>query len=125
MAALPFAFGGRMERKRVKGRFVNEGAVAEEEKESRVATPRPRYCRTYARKRVAEALPAIVEKFAEEAKKGSIQHMKILTKLGGLDQGETPVAKKRRPKSIMAKLLEDFRKPQDEGRPRMGADERG
>ena len=114
-----------MERKRVKGRFVNEGAVAEEEKESRVATPRPRYCRTYARKRVAEALPAIVEKFAEEAKKGSIQHMKILTKLGGLDQGEMPAPRKRRPKSIMAKLLEDFRKPQDEGRPRMGADERG
>jgi hypothetical protein len=115
-----------MERKRVQGRFVKEGAVAEEEtKESRVATPRPKYCRTFARKRLAEALPEIMAKFAEEAKKGSIQHMKILTKLGGLDQGEMPVAKKRRPKSIMAKLLEDFRKPQDEGRPRMGADERG
>ncbi len=109
----------------MKGRFVSEGAVAEEETESRVATPRPRYCRTYARKRVAEALPAIVEKFAEEAKKGSIPHMKILTKLGGLDQGEMSVVKKRRPKSIMAKLLEDFRKPQDEGRPRTGADEQG
>jgi hypothetical protein len=107
-----------MERKRVKGRFVSEGAVAEEEMvESRVATPKPRYCRTFARKRVAEALPAIVEKFAEEAKKGSIQHMKILTKLGGLDQGEMPKPRKRRPKSIMAKLLEDLRKPmgEDEG----------
>jgi hypothetical protein len=101
-----------MERKRVQGRFVKEGAVAEEEtKESRVATPRPKYCRTFARKRLAEALPEIMAKFAEEAKKGSIQHMKILTKLGGLDQGEMPAPRKRRPKSIMAKLLEDLRKP--------------
>jgi hypothetical protein len=117
-----------VERKRVKGRFVSEGAVAEEEiveKESRVATPRPRYCRVFARKRLAEALPEIMAKFAEEAKKGSIQHMKILTKLGGLDQGEMPVAKKRRPKSIMAKLLEDLKKPQEPGRPRIGTDERG
>ena len=101
-----------MERKRVKGRFVNEGAVAEEEKESRVATPRPRYCRTYARKRVAEALPAIVEKFAEEAKKGSVAHMKMLANLGGLDKGELPVVKKRRGKSVVRRLLDMTKEPE-------------
>jgi len=90
-----------MERMRKAGRFVREDGLDEGKPETKamVSAPRPRYCRTFTRKKVAEALPKIVEAFAEEAKKGSIQHMKILTKLGGLDQGEMPVTKKRRPRS--------------------------
>jgi hypothetical protein len=47
-----------------------------------------------------------VDRFVEEAKKGSIAHAKMLTTLGGLDKNETPEAKKRRGKSAVAKLIE-------------------
>lgn len=54
---------------------------------------------------MAEALPEIVERFVEEAKKGSIAHAKLLTTLGGLDKAELVVAK-RRGKSMVALLME-------------------
>jgi hypothetical protein len=100
-----------MERKRVAGRFVREsldgdgGAQAAGNK-SVGGAPRPKHCRTFTRAKVAEALPEIVERFVEEAKKGSIAHAKMLTTLGGLDKSETPEVKKRRGKSTVGKLLE-------------------
>ena len=114
-----------MGRKRVAGRFVQEdaksdadnGAVSRadnktrvEAKKAAVGAPRPRYCRTFTRARVAEALPEIVERFAEEAKKGSIAHVKVLMKIGGLDTGDVvPKATKRRGKSVIQALLENLR----------------
>jgi hypothetical protein len=100
-----------MERKRVAGRFVREGLDGEcrakpVEKESVVKAPKPKQCRTFTQARVAEALPEIVDRFVEEAKKGSIAHAKMLTTLGGLDKGEMPVVKKRRGKSAVTLLLE-------------------
>jgi hypothetical protein len=74
-----------------------------------VGAPRPKYCRTFTRKRVAEVLPEIVERFSEEAKKGSIQHAKVLMKLGGLDQRDAPrKPAKRRGKSLIGLLREDL-----------------
>jgi hypothetical protein len=67
---------------------------------------RPASCRTFTRARVAEALPAIVDRFVEEAKKGSIAHAKLLTNLGGLDKGEVTGPKKRRGKSMVGLLME-------------------
>jgi hypothetical protein len=101
----------KMERRRVKGRFVREGldgsGVAESEGEKvAVGAPQPRHCRTFTRARVAEALPEIVMRFVEEAKKGSIPHARMLTNLGGLDKGEAPQVKKRRGKSTVGRLLE-------------------
>ncbi len=109
-----------MERKRVGGRFVragldgNSGAQPTEKKDMGAA-PRPKHCRTFTRAKVAEALPEIVDRFVEEAKKGSIAHAKMLTSLGGLDsphssKGETPEVKKRRGKSAVAKLMEKMRR---------------
>ncbi|HEY6413604.1 MAG TPA: hypothetical protein VIX42_07950 [Edaphobacter sp.] len=98
-----------MERKRKAGRFVREDGVddgVKQETKAAVGAPRPRNCRTFTRKRVAEALPKIVEAFAEEAKKGSVAHMKMLANLGGLDKRELPVVKKRRGKSAVRRLLE-------------------
>lgn len=93
-----------MERRRVAGRFVREGLDGDggerpEERKAAVGAPRPRYCRAFTRARVAEALPEIVGRFVEEAKKGSIPHAKMLTNLGGLDKGEAPAVKKRRGKT--------------------------
>src|ERR1700677_2169415 len=108
-----------MERKRVAGRFVRQGLGGDggarvEEKKVAVGAPRPKYCRTFTRARVAEALPEIVERFVEEAKKGSIAHAKMLTNLGGLDKGEGPQEKKRRGKSVVRLLLDDLaRRPKE------------
>jgi hypothetical protein len=107
-----------MERKRVGGRFVREGldgdggARASENKGGGVA-PRPAYCRSFTRARVAEALPEIVERFVEEAKKGSIAHAKLLTNLGGLDKGDMPTAKKREGKSSVRLLMDRIAKESD------------
>jgi hypothetical protein len=102
-----------MERKRKAGRFVREDGVDDVtvEKKTLVGAPRPKYCRTYARKRVAEALPEIVDAFAKEAKKGSVAHMKMLANLGGLDKGETPAVKRRRGKSVVRRLLDLTKEP--------------
>jgi hypothetical protein len=108
-----------MERKRVKGRFVREGldgdGGAKRRAEGSVAPPRPKYCRTFARARIAEALPQIVEKFTEEAAKGSIAHAKVLMKIGGLDTGDVaPKSTARRGKSMVKLLLENLKDLDDE-----------
>jgi hypothetical protein len=107
-----------VERKRVAGRFVRQGLDGDGgvqgagEKAAgadgaAVKGPRPKFCRTFTRARMAEALPEIVERFVEEAKKGSIAHAKMLANLGGLDKGEVPeTTKRRRGKSAVEKLLE-------------------
>ena len=104
-----------MDRKRVAGRFVRQGLDGDggakaEEKKAAVGAPRPKSCRTFTRARVAEALPEIVERFVEEAKKGSIAHAKMLANLGGLDKGEIPERKPRRRKSVVGRLLENLAK---------------
>jgi hypothetical protein len=97
-----------MEKKRVAGRFVRENEDGPVVKRA-VGAPRPKYCRTFTRKRVAEVLPEIVERFSEEAKKGSIQHAKVLMKLGGLDQRDAPPKpRKQRGKSLIGLLMEDL-----------------
>jgi hypothetical protein len=100
-----------MERKRVAGRFVREGldgdgGAGQGEDKGVGGAPRPKHCRTFTRAKVAEALPEIVDRFVEEAKKGSIAHAKMLTTLGGLDKSEAPPEKKRRGKSAVGKLIE-------------------
>jgi hypothetical protein len=100
-----------MERKRVAGRFVRQGldgdgAAGQGESKGVGGAPRPKHCRTFTRAKVAEALPEIVERFVEEAKKGSIAHAKMLTTLGGLDKTEVPEVKQRRGKSAVGKLIE-------------------
>ena len=106
-----------MERKRVAGRFVREsldGDGGVQPTEKRCAAPKPAHCRTFTRARVAEALPQIVERFVDEAKKGSIAHAKMLTVLGGLDKGELAEAKKRRRKTAVGRLLEKMMREQPE-----------
>ena len=103
-----------MERKRVAGRFVREGldgdgGPKQDGNKGVGGSPRPKHCRTFTRAKVAEALPEIVERFVEEAKKGSIAHAKMLTTLGGLDRvdkGEAPEETKRRGKSSVRRLIE-------------------
>jgi hypothetical protein len=111
-----------MDRKRVAGRFVRQGLDGDgsarvEGKTAAVGAPRPKSCRTFTRAQVAEALPEIVERFVQEAKKGSIAHAKMLTNLGGLDKSDAPQEKKRRGKSVVGLLLEDLaREPEEQTR---------
>ncbi|RXH58491.1 hypothetical protein [Granulicella sibirica] len=101
-----------MEKKRVAGRFVKD-AVEErsgpEKKSAAVGAPRPRYCRSCTRKRMAEALPQIVEALVDKAKEGSVPHTQALAELSGLTRAEAvPPVRKRREKSLASALLEQF-----------------
>jgi hypothetical protein len=117
-----------MRKRREDGRFVSGPGVGAErvsvEVEPREVggkakelpdAPRPRYCRTYTRKRVAEALPEIVEKFVQQAKEGSVPHARALAALGGLDKGDVaPKVVRRRGKSLGQQLMEEFGDPPPE-----------
>jgi hypothetical protein len=96
-------------RKRVKEPVEVDG---EEKVVGRVLMPEN--CRSFAKRRVAEALPLIAEKFVEEAKKGSIQHAKVLMQLSGLDVKENPKHVRPKGKSLAGELLEALRKRQEE-----------
>ncbi len=103
-----------MERKRVAGRFVG-GAAGGMPELRPVGAPRPAYCRTYARARFAEALPVIAARLIEEAKQGSVPHLRALLELTGLNKGDVvPGASKRRGKSLEAVLMEQWRKDEEE-----------
>jgi hypothetical protein len=114
-----------MRKRRENGRFVQGPGVGAEKvsvdverssgAESTAAKhgpPRPKYCRTFTRKRVAEALPEIVEKFVQQAKQGSVPHARALAALGGLDKGDVvPAVVRRRGKSLGRQLMEEFGDP--------------
>lgn len=94
------------------GRFAKEEVEERSEPVKRpaaVGAPRPRYCRVYARKRMAEAMGEIVDALVEKAKGGSVAHTKALAELSGMNKGEVaPTVVKRRGKSLARALLEEF-----------------
>lgn len=102
-----------MLRERDTGRFCRETIAGEGMNEVKVrrtgAGAEVKLCRTMARTRVTAALPEILDRFVEEAKKGSIPHTKALTAMGGLDGGvakdEAGVAQEGRPRQSLATLL--------------------
>jgi hypothetical protein len=100
------------QRKRVNGRFAKESADEEDTepgKPAAVGAPRPRYCREYARKRLAEAAPKLVDAFLEKSIGGSVQHLKLLIELTGITKDPVvPAVKRRRGKTIAAQLLEEL-----------------
>ena len=99
------------------GRFVKDGETPEE-RETRTAVaagalagaPRPRQCRAFVRKRMAERMPEMVEMLMQQANRGSLGHLKILVALAGLDKGEVTPPVKRREKSLETVLLEQWAK---------------
>ncbi len=113
-----------MPRKRVGGRFARERAEMEEsggevqapEVEAgravatRAGAPRPKQCRSFTRKRMAEQMPGLVEMLLKQAHEGSLGHLKILVQLAGLDKGEVTPVVKRREKSLETILLEQWEK---------------
>ena len=99
------------------GRFApdGEGPGASETSERAklgrpMRAPRPRQCRAFVRKRIAERMPALVEMLMKQANEGSLGHLKILVGLAGLDKGEVTPPVKRREKSLETILLEQWAK---------------
>jgi len=98
----------------VGGRFEREdGGVAEGEQatdgQAGVRAPRPKYCRVFVRKRVAESMPAIVHALIEQAKQGSVPHLTLLLKTAGLDtKGELVPTTKRKSKGLATILKEKW-----------------
>jgi hypothetical protein len=101
-------------RKRVNGRFAKESADEEatgpaKGKPAAVGAPRARHCREYARKRLAEAAPKLVDAFLKKSIGGSVQHLKVLMDLTGITKEPVvaPVTK-RRGKTIARQLLDEL-----------------
>ena len=103
-----------MLRERNTGRFCRETVAGEGMHEVKLRRTghgtEVKLCRTLARTRVTAALPEILDRFVEEAKKGSIPHTKALTAMSGLDGGtggkEDPAgAQDGRPRQSLAGLL--------------------
>jgi hypothetical protein len=102
-----------MRKRQQDGRFVSgpevgKGMVRVEV--DGVEAPRAKACRTYTRKRVAEALPEIVETFLKKAKHGSVPHAREVMQMGGLVERNAAAQKvevRWRGKSIAERLLED------------------
>ena len=97
-------------KRRDAGQFVHEEVLPlnlEAIGEKRVfgKPPRPKHCRIYTRRRMAEALPEIVERFLEEAKQGSIPHAKALSDMSGLNQADSADQEDGRRHPSLAKLL--------------------
>ena len=73
--------------------------------------PRPDLCRRFARKELARGLPGILQRFIDEAQKGSIPHAKALMSLAGLEKEEAvPAAHRKRPKGLSEMLLRELRR---------------
>ena len=73
--------------------------------------PRPDLCRRFARKELAQGLPGILQRFIDEAQKGSIPHAKALMSLAGLDKEEVvPAAQRKKPKGLSEMLLRELRR---------------
>ena len=134
MAELPFSFAGEVKRverrlgaggkgrvgasrdadargKRTATKKATEIAEASVESEEQVRkAPRPHQCRQYARKRFAEELPAIFDRFAKGARDGDVVCLKALIGLSGYDKEETHVSPRRRGRSFSKILLDNLRR---------------
>jgi len=113
-----------MARKRVNGRFV-KGVAEETEPEKKpvaVGAPQPRSCRTFAGKRLAEAMPDIMQAMVKKAKGGSVAHFKALLEVSGLHRTAV-VAKvaQKRGSSLTRALLDEFERDQREAAEREAA----
>ena len=73
--------------------------------------PRPDLCRRFARRQLAQGLPGILQRFIDEAQKGSIPHAKALMSLAGLDKEEPlAAAHRKKPKGLSEMLLRELRR---------------
>ena len=105
-----------MARKRVAGRFVKGTTDEPEEPTSfaRKGVRNPKFFKTFARSRFAEALPEIMSVLLDKAKKGSVSHLKVLVELSGLEKDPDPKKSKPRGKSLEVILKEQWAKDKAE-----------
>ena len=101
-----------MERRREGGRFVREQAgEAAPKRKALVRAPRPAQCRVFVLKRIAEAMPNLIDTLIEKAEQGSYQHMSILARMAGLHMGERAAGKtKPRRNGVAAMLIKQLEK---------------
>ncbi len=107
---------GRYCREIVAGEGMNEVKLRRSGRGSEVT-----FCRTVARTRVTAAIPEIVDRFVEEAKKGSIAHVKALTAMSGMDAAlsreDVSLTTEGRPRqSLAGYLMKELRRQQKEQR---------
>jgi hypothetical protein len=80
----------------------------ESKKADQGKSTKPRHFRKKAQEEIGKKYGEIVEKLAEEATKGSVQHTKLLFDLGGVkEEVEASTLKRRRPPSLGKLLLKE------------------
>lgn len=130
---LRFSFAGARDvgaRRRVSegcgSELVVDSAAGEQRNETmpRKRPLSPTRCKGFAQRRMAEALPEIVDRFLLEAKLGSIAHTKALASLSGLDRIEVPVRgarMKRRGPSLTERLMQELKRGRERAESSSGA----
>ena len=89
MARVRVAATGRFARgKREDSEDVGRAGAGKARARDVGAAPDPQGCRTFVRGRLAEAMPDITAVLVAKARRGSLQHMKLLMQLSGLDKDE-------------------------------------
>jgi len=72
-----------------------------------VRPPSPKNCRSFIRRKTADAMPAIVDAFVKEAAEGSVRHFATLAKVGGFDKPNPDPPPRRRGKSLARRMLDE------------------
>jgi len=104
--ALPFCFGAYRWGPNMQGNGCEEAEPAGDEGRSRRQGLIDR-----ARRSLEESIPEVAAKLAEQAKEGSVAHMKLLLQLLGLDDGGFVVVEPgKREKTLEEILLEEWHK---------------
>lgn len=112
-----------MLRERKTGRYCRETVTGEGMHEVKVRRSgrgeEVKFCRTVARTRVTQAIPEIVDRFVEEAKKGSIAHVKALTAMAGLDgalsREDSNLTSEGKPRqSLAGYLMKELKRQQEQ-----------
>jgi hypothetical protein len=111
-----------MPEKEVGGEFAKEDGERAAHGKRSVAAARQASCKKLAKASFTEQLPAIIAALTFEAKGGSVQHLKVLLQLAGLDKPKAPAAK-RKGKSLEAILREQWRKDDEDEAAREAARE--
>lgn len=99
-----------------KKRNAQQRVQASEEKTApKKAVKRTKNCKRYAKKRVAEEWPGIVDQLVNGAKSGSYNHAKLLVEVSGIKEEDMKPAK--RGQSRLTKvLLKTLNEKEDEGK---------
>jgi len=103
---LPFCFEGNevaTQKRTAEGKFASPDEDAEQKTPPKKKKAKAKSCKRYAKERVAEEWPGIVDELVKSAKGGSYNHTKLLVEVSGIKDEDVKPA--RGGKSGLSKML--------------------